>query len=118
MLRILLASLSSFFSRFIVCLSLHLRSCLGIELMMLIRGWFFSLLNSNQSNGGVISFVAVCLPALFRFLKNSVYSIGVLSSVAMSSFSLFSVLLYVPFVVSLPRTFSQSVLVMSFFLAF
>jgi hypothetical protein len=108
----------SFFRRVIVCLSLHLRSCLRIELTMLIRGWFFSLLISNQSKGGVIGFVAVCLPALFTFLKNSVYSIGVLSLVAVSSFRFLSVSLYVAFVVSLPIIFSQSVLVMSFFLHF
>ena len=82
---------------------------------MSIRGWVFSLLISNQSKGGVISFVAVCLPALFIFLKNSVYSIGVLLSVLVSSFRFFSVLLYVAFVASSPRIFSQSVLVMSFF---
>ena len=84
MLRILLAILSSFFRRFIVCSSLHLRSCLRIELTMSIRGWVFSLLISNQSKGGVISFVTVRLPALFTFLKKSAYSIGVLSSVAVS----------------------------------
>ena len=85
---------------------------------MSIRGWVFSLLVSNQSSGGVVSFVAVCLPALLMFLKNSVYSKGVLLSVAVSSFSFFCVLLYVVFVVSSPRIFSQSVLVMSFFLEF
>ena len=82
---------------------------------MSIRGWVFSLLISNQSKGGVISFVAVCLAALFTCLKNSVYSIGVLSLVLVSSFRFFSVSLYVVFVASSPRIFSQSVLVMSFF---
>ena len=115
MLRILLASLSSFFRRCIVFSFLHSRSCLRIELTMSIFGWVFSLLISNQSKGGVISFVAVCLPALFTFLKNSVYSIGVLLSVLVSLFRFFSVSLYVPFVVLLHRIFSQSVLVMSFF---
>jgi hypothetical protein len=57
---------------------------------MSIRGWVFSLLVSNQSSGGVVSFVAVCLPALLMFLKNSVYSKGVLLSVAVSSFSFFA----------------------------
>ncbi len=118
MLRILLASLSSFFRRFIVCLSLHSRSCLRIELRMSIRGWVLSLLISNQSKGGVISYVAVCLPALFTFLKKSAYSIGVLSLVAVSSFRFSSVSLYVTFVVSSHWIFSQSVLVMNFFLHF
>ncbi len=89
-----------------------------IALTTSIRGWVFSLLISNQSRGGVISFVAVCLPALFTFLKKSVYSVRVLSLVAVSSFRFLSVLLYVMFVVSSPIIFSQSVLVMSFFLAF
>ena len=82
---------------------------------MSIRGWVFSLLISNQSKGGVISCVAVCLPALFTFLKKSAYSIGVLSSVAVRSFRFFSVSLYVAFVVSSLRIYFQSVLVMSFF---
>ena len=82
---------------------------------MSIRGWVFYLLISNQSKGGVISCVAVCLPALFTFLKKLVYSIGVLSLVAVSSFRFLSVLLYVAIVVSLLRIFSRSVLVMSFF---
>ena len=115
MLRILLASLGSFFRWFIVCSSLHLWSCLRIELTMSIFVCFFSLLILNQSKGGIISFVAVWLPALFTFLKNSVYSIGVLLSVLVSSFWFFSVSLYVTFVASSPRIFSQSVLVMSFF---
>ena len=114
MLRILLAILSSFFRRFIVCSSLHSRSCLRIALTTSIFGWVFSLLISNQSRGGVITFVAVCSPALFTFLKKLVYSVGVLSSVAVSSLRFFSVSLYVVFVASSPMIFSQSVSVMSF----
>ncbi len=76
MLRILLASLSSFFRRCIVFSFLHSRSCLRIELTMSIFGWVFSLLISNQSKGGVISFVAVCLLALFTFWRIQYIPLG------------------------------------------
>jgi hypothetical protein len=48
------------------------------ELAALIRGCIFPLLISNQSIGGRVVFVAVSSPAVFTFLKKSVYFAGVL----------------------------------------
>jgi hypothetical protein len=63
---------------FFLCSSWHSQSCLRSELAALIRGCIFPLLISNQSIGGRVVFVAVSSPALFTFLKKSVYFAGVL----------------------------------------
>jgi hypothetical protein len=61
-----------------LCSSWHSWSCLRSELAALIPGCIFPLLISNQSIGGRVVFVAVSSPALFTFLKKSVYFAGVL----------------------------------------
>ncbi len=91
-----------------MCLSLHLHSCLSMEVKMSIRGCILFLLVSNQSMGGVIVFVAVSLPTLFTFLT------WVLLLFLLAFVISCSILLQMAFVVSSFIIFSQSVLVVSF----